>query len=448
MADGARRLWQLDPCAHDVLLASSFEPAQLRALLARVLGRMHRGRCVLRGSDADVLYSVVKDLGTRNPLSEALHQALQRRHAVELARWRRVRGEAALQHAWCEALAADDAAPPAAALWALLTHPEGQPLETAALCEFRQRAWALAQQAMQGRQQAARAEAAMAEQRRLAESLQQRLLALQRENVQLQQRLKAAEAQARGAAQRALAAEAALQSAQRARPQAAPAGAPEPRAVSGEGAACAARPPIEAAAASPPETDASATPLPWHDEAKRPERPERPEQPERRLAAAGLQVGARPRQAPAAAAGPSTPATVDPVPPRAAPAVAGRRVLCVGGMPGARQRYRSLVEAAGARFEYHDGGLEDSVARLDSQLVAADLVVCHSGCLNHEAYRRIKGHCQRADKPCVFLARPSLSAFARGLGLRAHAGEASGSDLRPAPTRSPFTVSSHSEGRA
>jgi hypothetical protein len=98
--------------------------------------------------------------------------------------------------------------------------------------------------------------------------------------------------------------------------------------------------------------------------------------------------------------------------------IEGRRVLCVGGMPGARQRYRAMLEAAGARFEYHDGGIEDSAARLESQLHAADLVVCHSACLNHEAYQRIKGHCHRLCKPCVYLARPSVSTFARELGLR------------------------------
>jgi hypothetical protein len=100
------------------------------------------------------------------------------------------------------------------------------------------------------------------------------------------------------------------------------------------------------------------------------------------------------------------------------PAVQGRKVLCVGGIPSARQRFRAMLEAAGARFDYHDGGIEHSAARLESQLQAADVVVCHSGCLNHEAYQRIKGHCHRVGKPCVYLARPSISTFARELGLQ------------------------------
>jgi hypothetical protein len=92
-------------------------------------------------------------------------------------------------------------------------------------------------------------------------------------------------------------------------------------------------------------------------------------------------------------------------------------------MPGAQDRYRRLVETAGARFDFHDGGLEQGLHRLDRQLLAADLVVCQAGCLNHEAYRRVKGHCRRADKTCLFVERPSLAHFARTLGLPRHGAE-------------------------
>ena len=92
--------------------------------------------------------------------------------------------------------------------------------------------------------------------------------------------------------------------------------------------------------------------------------------------------------------------------------VSGQRVLCVGGMPGAQARYRAIVESAGGRFAFHDGGLEDNVQRLGQQLLAADVVVCQAGCLNHEAYKRVKSLCQRLDKPCLYLKRPSLTQFA------------------------------------
>lgn len=69
-----RRLWQLPTQAHELLLAMSFTPEWLRREAARTLGQIHKGRCVLRGRDVDVLYSVVHDLVTRNPLSEAMHK--------------------------------------------------------------------------------------------------------------------------------------------------------------------------------------------------------------------------------------------------------------------------------------------------------------------------------------------------------------------------------------
>ncbi len=350
-----RRLWQLDPAAHELLLALSFAPSELRALAARALGRLHGARCVLGGSDADVLFSLVPELARRSALSEALHDALQRRHAAEGPRWQRLRGAAALQQAVQDTLAAAGTSPPpAAALWALLTHPDGAAVEAAACGAWRQRALQGGRDAGRERERAAQAEAARRELAAQVDALQLRLQAQQREHDALRQRLAEAEAALRGARRAA--------------------DAPVPTA------------PAAAAAAAADDRQPAARSAPREALASAP-------------------------QAPPAPAAPA------PAPVRPAPAVAGRRVLCVGGMPGARQRYRALLEAAGAHFEYHDGGLEDSVARLDRQLAAADLVVCHSGCLNHAAVQRIKGHCRRAAKPCLYLERPSLSTFARELGL-------------------------------
>ena len=52
---------------------------------------------------------------------------------------------------------------------------------------------------------------------------------------------------------------------------------------------------------------------------------------------------------------------------------------------------------------------------VDAQLAAADLVVCQSGCVNHNAYRRVKEHCKRSRKPCVYLDKPGAGSFARAL---------------------------------
>ena len=92
-----------------------------------------------------------------------------------------------------------------------------------------------------------------------------------------------------------------------------------------------------------------------------------------------------------------------------------KTVLCVGGRSGNIANYRDLVEKVGGRFSHHDGGLEDSQSLLDASLVAADLVICQTGCISHNAYWKVKDFCKRTGKRCVFLENPSASSLARGL---------------------------------
>jgi hypothetical protein len=77
--------------------------------------------------------------------------------------------------------------------------------------------------------------------------------------------------------------------------------------------------------------------------------------------------------------------------------------------------YRQLLEQEGARFLHHDGGEEDNAARLDHTLAAADLVICQTGCISHDAYWRVKDHCKRTGKPCLFVDNPSRSSLQRAL---------------------------------
>lgn len=90
-------------------------------------------------------------------------------------------------------------------------------------------------------------------------------------------------------------------------------------------------------------------------------------------------------------------------------------VLCVGGRTGSVPAYRQLVEGSGGRFLHHDGGEEDNPAQLDATLAAADLVICQSGCISHGAYWRVKDHCKRTGKQCVFVETPSSSRLKRVL---------------------------------
>lgn len=90
-------------------------------------------------------------------------------------------------------------------------------------------------------------------------------------------------------------------------------------------------------------------------------------------------------------------------------------VLCVGGRPASVPMYRQLIERTGGRFLHHDGGEEDSAAKLDATLAAADLVICQTGCVSHDAYWRVKDHCKRTGKRCVFVESPSGAGIKRAL---------------------------------
>lgn len=93
-----------------------------------------------------------------------------------------------------------------------------------------------------------------------------------------------------------------------------------------------------------------------------------------------------------------------------------RAVLCVGGRTGSVPRYRRLIETRGGRFLHHDGGHEEQLAQLDARLAAADVVVCQTGCMSHGAMWRVKDHCRRTGKRCLFVDTPGPMALARALG--------------------------------
>jgi len=117
---------------------------------------------------------------------------------------------------------------------------------------------------------------------------------------------------------------------------------------------------------------------------------------------------------------------VDPPPPVASetapppeptpPVLSQRVVLCVGGRGGSVPQYRQAIEGCGAQFLHHDGGCEHKPAQLEPQLAAADLVICQTGCISHDAYWRVKDHCKRHGKRCVFVDKPSASSLRRALG--------------------------------
>jgi hypothetical protein len=117
----------------------------------------------------------------------------------------------------------------------------------------------------------------------------------------------------------------------------------------------------------------------------------------------------------------------------AATALADRAVLCVGGRTASVPVYRQLVESHGARFLHHDGGEERGAGQLESTLAAADLVICQAGCVSHNAYWRVKDHCRRTGKRCVFVETPSRAGLERA--LRSLAPKAAADHVPPEATR-------------
>jgi len=90
-------------------------------------------------------------------------------------------------------------------------------------------------------------------------------------------------------------------------------------------------------------------------------------------------------------------------------------VLCVGGRQASVPVYRQLIERTGGRFLHHDGGEEDNAAKLDATLAPSGLVICQTGCISHNAYWRVKDHCKRTGKRCVFVETPSTAGIKRAL---------------------------------
>lgn len=376
-----RRLWHLPTQAHELLLAMSFTPDWLRREAARTLGQIHKGHCLLRGQDVDVLYSVVHDLVNRNPLSEAMHKHLDARHELALRALAGLRDADALRAAWAQALTNEvlPAAMPAT-LWALLTHPLGEALQVSVLYDAR--AWVFAHARRSAGQVLAQqqTEARSLQARQRADDLQARLLAQQQQSAEALRRAQCEIARLQGELAR--------------------------------------RPATDSVIRVPPVmkrvVQLSVAPTAATVRRKAPNQEASAGAPSRQVAATAPPLPGRvPVPEPALA-------------PSATVAVAGRRVLCVGGIQHAVARYRGRIEKLGGRFEHHDGGLEDGVQALDARLGRAEVVICQAACINHEAYHRVKRHCERTGTPCIYLDRPSLSRLDRALASEQEAPHAPG----------------------
>lgn len=376
-----RRLWELGPHAHCPVVGVCLPLAAARALMGRTLG----GQIV--ASDHELHGGLVQESRQRSKVALAVQRALEQRHAGAVREAAACRSAEALAAWWRER---SRGAGLPGALWATLTHPLCTPLlEYDVLGEVHMR------------------------QHQLGEAD----VALQARATALEAALARSEAAARDAAARA-----ARQAAERERAQA--------EAVRLRGQLMARDARIAQLEAELADQREAAPDLPARRElaAQLQQQQDRLRELQRALNTAhdDLQRAAARTSPPAAPAAPAPARAAGAAPPDAAPLQLDRRqVLCVGGRTAVVPLYRRLVEDLGGRFEHHDGGQEDGSQRLQASLAAADLVVCQAGCVSHDAYWRVKDHCKRTGKPCVFVEQPSASSLRRALEqtLRAVAGD-------------------------
>ena len=90
-----------------------------------------------------------------------------------------------------------------------------------------------------------------------------------------------------------------------------------------------------------------------------------------------------------------------------------KSVLCVGEPGAGASVARRVIEMAGGRFLHHGGEDEQDGPALEASLVAADQVICQTGCVSHDAYWRVQDHCRRTGKQCVLVEQPQALQFVR-----------------------------------
>jgi hypothetical protein len=373
-----RRLWELDSHAYCPVVGVCLPIALLRRLADRTLGDM------TRHSDYEVHCIIVTECKRRNPTSEALQKELERRYALVLRAAADLKHTEALAAWWRAAAAGSDWA---GALWATLTHPRCTPaLEHSVLGEAH----------MLQHQVGAATRADLT-----------RLDTLEQENAVLTRELAAAQYRSRNQA-----AEAALRFEQqqgellRARAELVRTATEllqqREQLTAMEQAAPALRERMALTEANRQQNEQ----LQQLHRALQQAQQEAERQRQRAEAAEAQTRQLRQRTAAEPAADCSHNST---------PPLCNRAVLCVGGRTASVPVYRQVIEHTGARFLHHDGGEEDNSAQLDATLAAADLVICQAGCISHNAYWRVKDHCKRTGKQCVFVETPSRAALERAL---------------------------------
>lgn len=362
-----RRVWELSHACHCPLVGVGLPLGGLRKLVEKVTG----GKVL--HDDYDIHVGTVSECALRTPVADAVQKELERRYAQHIQRFRAAKTTEQVEAMWEAAVAAGDVA---GAFWAGLSHPRCTTTLEEKMCRdihmVQHQAGACA------RADINKFNAVVADNSRL-----------EREVARLQERCNTLALEKANDAERhdglLMAARAAT--------------------IARDGDVQQLRAELARLQDSVPELDTRE---------RLAERVAQMEEREQVLRAQVAELKAARSPVPAVAPEPepvAVPVQVVAMPVR----LENRSVLCVGGRSSSVPIYRNMIERVGAQFAHHDGGLEDSSSQLDASLAAADLVICQTGCISHSAYWRVKDHCKRHGKRCVFVDNPSVSSLVRGL---------------------------------
>jgi len=369
-----RRLWELDHQCHCPVVGVCLPLETLR----RLVGKAVRGKAV--ADDYEVHVGAVAECMRRNRLSELLQDELDTRYALDLQRFRAAKTTLAVTNLWEQAVAAGDVA---GALWAALTHARCDAELQSRICRdmhmLQHQAGARVQVDLERFHAVLDENAVLARELARAQERSTRLLAEKSEEIaRLQAHLVRSRADS----------------------------------LAKDLTAGQLQEQLVALRAAAPEREHN-----LRLQARIAQMAQRQEEQDGQIANLRLQLATANRSLEAALRAPC--ANLPSGPARSPQPVAVRLsqqvVLCVGGRSGNLAGYRDVVERVGGRFAHHDGGLEDSASVLDASLAAADLVICQTGCISHNAYWKVKDFCKRTGKRCVFVDNPSTSSLVRSL---------------------------------
>jgi hypothetical protein len=363
-AGRAQRLWELPPNTHCPVIGVCFPLGLLRKLINKGV----RGQTL--ADDYEIHVGAVAECAVRNRISKLLQEALELRYAVALQRFRAAIGAEHVLLLWRQAVAQGDVA---GAFWAALTHPHSSfQVQDTVLREMhmiQHQAGASTRIDHQRYQELQEDNAVMGAELAQAQLRHARLVADKDRELELFQ----VQLAARDGRLASLQAEHAQLLA----------------AVPQLGQRIRLQEKIDEAAQRLAERDAQLAQL------------------RLQLAAARWTPAIEPESWDEPLADESAEPALVPL--------TDKTILCVGGRSASVASYRDMTLEAGARFAHHDGGQEQGADALDANLAAADLVICQTGCISHNAYWRVKAYCKRTGKRCVYLDNPSNASFSRGL---------------------------------